>query len=267
MIHMVTCENRHLYQSELDEMHQLRRVHFIEERGWSRMTVKEGGEYDECDDERTVYFLALDQDGRVAVSMRARPTDDRCIIADVFPQLIEPESGDVRGSDIWEISRIFATKSNRLRTGIRRRNEVFLASMEAAVSAGITRLVGMIDTYLLPQAQRFPWDLRPIGLPSAYPEGEVIGVGIPANRGELARVRRELGVRAPIIVPEAQNGITPQELELLMSADKLKSIDLALVKDVIAMAARSEIAPTNEQIAAIIERAKAQRSGTAVALH
>jgi acyl-homoserine lactone synthase len=263
MIHMVTSDNRHYYEAELREMHELRRVHFVEERGWSKMTVRDGGEFDECDDERTIYFLALDNEGHVAVSMRARPTDDRCIIADVFPQLIEPETGDVRGSDIWEISRIFATKSNRMRTGIRRRNEVFLASMEAAVAAGITRLVGMIDTYLLPQAQRFPWHLKPVGLPCAYPEGEVIGVGIPTDRGELARVRRELGVRGQIIVPEpmGEGAITPQEMELLLSADKLSPDDMALVKSVIGMAVRQESRAASEQISAVIERAQARRNG------
>jgi len=266
MIHVVTVENRHFYESELKEMHELRRVHFVEERGWSKMTVREGGEFDECDDERTIYFLALDGDGHVAVSMRARPTDDRCILADIFPQLVEPEAGDVRGSDIWEISRIFATRSNRLRMGIKRRNEVFLASMEAAVEAGVTRLVGMIDTFLLPQAQRFPWDLRPVGLPSAYPEGEVIGVGIPTNRGELARVRRELGLKGAVIVPQPHGGITPQELELLMSADRLTMGDLAMVKDVIAIVARTAQDASGEQIAAVIERARAQRTGL-VALH
>ena len=50
-----------------------------------RMTVREGGEYDNCDDERTIYFLQpLDEAGRVAVSMRARPTDDKRILSDVF---------------------------------------------------------------------------------------------------------------------------------------------------------------------------------------
>lgn len=262
MIHMITAENRHLYRAELREMHELRRVHFVEERGWSQMTIRNGGEYDNSDDSRAVYFLALDNEGRVAVSMRARPTDDQCILADVFPQLVEPESGDVRGSDIWEISRIFATKGNRLRAGIKRRNEVFLATMEAAVAAGVTRLVGMIDTYLLAQAQRFPWDLRPLGLPSSYPEGEVIGVGIPTNMGELARARLGLGVAGPIIVPAPINEgtLTPQEMEQLLTAGRLAPDDLAMVKSVIAWAGKtSHVA--DDQLAAFIERKQAQRIG------
>jgi hypothetical protein len=105
-----------------------------------------------------------------------------------------------------------------------------------------------------------------VGLPSAYPEGEVIGVGIPTNRGELARVRRELGCKGGIIVPEARGGISPHELELLMSAGRLTPGDLAMVKDIIALAARTDLAPSGEQIAAVIERAQSQRAGAA-ALH
>ena len=46
MIHIITANNRHIYRAQLAEMHELRRVHFVEERGWSDLTVIGGGEYD-----------------------------------------------------------------------------------------------------------------------------------------------------------------------------------------------------------------------------
>ena len=76
MIHMITAENRHLYRAELREMHQLRRVHFVEERGWSQLTVRDGGEYDSSDDDRAIYFLALDAEGNIARSGSCVPRDD-----------------------------------------------------------------------------------------------------------------------------------------------------------------------------------------------
>ncbi|HEX2591917.1 MAG TPA: acyl-homoserine-lactone synthase [Rhizomicrobium sp.] len=261
MIHMITQENRHLYRAELKEMHELRRIHFIEERGWAAMQVRDGGEFDGSDDDRAIYFIALDEDGHVAVSMRARPTDDKCIVADVFPHLIEPESGDVRGSDIWEISRIFATKSNRLRQGIKRRNEVLLACIEAATLAGVSRLVAMVDTFLWSQVLRYPWNISPLGLPSAYDEGEVIGFGVTVNRHELSRVRRELRVAGSVLMPTPSAAtLTPQEMELLLTAGRLAPNDLALVKQVIAFARQTPQA-TGEQLSAVIERKQAQRAG------
>lgn len=201
MIHVVTAENRMRYLRQLDEMFQLRRVHFVEERGWGGLTVRNGAEIDDWDDESTIYFMALDSAGNIGVCMRARPTEDKCIIRDLFPQLVHPESKPVSGPHVWEISRIFATPRFRRREGIRRRDEVFLASMEAAAAAGVTRLVGIIDTFHLPQAMRFPWALRPLGLPLPYPEGEMIGVGIVISADELHRVREAIAQDGPIISP------------------------------------------------------------------
>lgn len=199
MIHMITKGNRHLFNEELREMHQLRKIHFVDERGWSQMNVREDGEFDQYDDDKAIYFVALDGEGHVGVSMRARPTEDGCMVADTFPELIHPECTPIKTKQTWEISRIFATRTNRTRAGIRRRDEVFLASMEAAAEQGISRLVGIIDTYLLPQAMRFPWRLTPLGLPAAYPEGEMIGVQIPVSQEDVLRARESMALNGSVI--------------------------------------------------------------------
>jgi len=54
MIHIVTSANRALYAAALAEMHRLRKVHFVDERGWTAMTVRDGGEYDAYDDDQAV---------------------------------------------------------------------------------------------------------------------------------------------------------------------------------------------------------------------
>ncbi len=255
MIHMVTAENRHLYRDQIKEMHALRKAHFVDERGWSGMNVQDGGEYDDMDDERMVYFLALDDDGHIGVSMRSRPTEDKCVVADVFPMLINPNSPPVKAPGVWEISRIFATKRFRLREGIKRRNEVFLASVEAAVAAGGTRLVGIIDTFLLPQAMRFPWALKPLGLPQPYPEGEMIGVDIAISKQELYKIREALAIDGPIILPSPQPfsvstrmDYSPQEIELLWLAGKLPPSTIAALNAVTADVAAYQSNATDEQL-------------------
>ena len=37
MIHVVTSDNRHLYASQLWEMFQIRKQHYIDERGWAEL--------------------------------------------------------------------------------------------------------------------------------------------------------------------------------------------------------------------------------------
>lgn len=263
MIHLVSKENRHLYKAQLEEMHQLRRVHFVDERGWSQMNVRDGGEYDDSDDDRTLYFLALDDEGHVGVSMRARPTDDKCIVADVFPQLIHRETAPCKATDCWEISRIFSTRKFRTRSGLRRRDEVFLASMEAAVDHGVTRLVGIIDTYLLPQAMRFPWNLKPLGLPAAYPEGEMIGVDIPVSRDLLQDAREALAIEGSIIMASSppRSAVTEAEIYELLKAQRLPPEALSAFADLVRDTAALQDRVSEDQLMAMIDRLAAQWRG------
>ncbi len=262
MIHMVGKANRHLYRAELEEMHRLRKACFVDERGWSQMTVRDdGGEYDDFDDDRMIYFLALDDDGHVGVSMRARPTDDKCIVADVFPQLIHPSAGPVKSAQTWEISRIFSTRRFRTRSGLRRRDEVFLASMEAAVAHGVTRLVGIIDTFLLPQAMRFPWSLKPLGLPAAYPEGEMIGVDIPVSRQELANAREALAIEGDIIAPSVGDTapvITESELAELMKIRRLSPGAVQIFRELVRDTADLQDKVSEQQQLAMIDQLAAR---------
>jgi acyl-homoserine lactone synthase len=267
MIHLVGKDNRHLFKAQLEEMHQLRRVHFVDERGWSQMNVRDGGEYDDSDDDRTLYFLALDEDGQVGVSMRARPTDDKCIVADVFPQLIHGDVASCKSPQVWEISRIFSTRRFRTRSGLRRRDEVFLASMEAAVDHGVTRLVGIIDTYLLPQAMRFPWNLKPLGLPAAYPEGEMIGVDIPVSRDLLQDARESLAIEGSIIADAAprSTGVTEAEIYELLKAQRLPPEALTAFADLVRDAAALQDKVSEDQLLAMIDRLAAQWRGKQIA--
>src|SRR5205807_3255571 len=133
-------------------------------------------------------------------------------------------------------------------------------SMEAAVAHGVTRLVGIIDTYLLPQAMRFPWRLTPLGLPSAYPEGEMIGVQIPVSREDLESAREALAQEGPIISPfppilSMLNTLTPAEFGRLLQVypapqDRL-TVLTQLIGDVLLVQEHVE----EHQILAMVDKA------------
>ena len=72
MIHIISAANRHLYRDQVEQMHQLRRVHFVEECGWKDMNIVDGGEYDQFDDDRTVYFLAFGPGAQPVEEWRVR---------------------------------------------------------------------------------------------------------------------------------------------------------------------------------------------------
>lgn len=193
MIHIVTASNRHLYRSQLAQMHQLRRVHFVEERGWKDLRVVDGGEYDDFDDHRTVYILALGPEAQVIGAMRARPTDDKCMLTDVFPELIGPDQPALRGEGIWEISRIFMTRAARDLKKAGKANitiDVLLAAMEFTQDHGIDRLVGVIDLPAFAPSRAGGWNIRMVGLPLDADDGPIVGIEVANTWQDIESFRR-----------------------------------------------------------------------------
>ena len=198
MIHVITAQNRQLYVEQLADMFQFRRIHFVEENGWTDLRVDESGERDAFDDDHAVYLLGLDPQDRIEVGLRVRPTTEGCILADHYPHMVAPGAPAVKGPEAWEMSRIFSTHAyRRERRGGRRVAEAFLAAMETAHAAGAAQLVGMVDMRLYPLASNIAWDLRLTGLPAAYPYGVMAGVRAAAGAAEIARLRESLGLAGP----------------------------------------------------------------------
>jgi len=243
MIHVVTAANRELYRDALREMHQLRRVHFVEERGWTAMTVRDGGEYDAYDDDKTVYLLSLNEDGSVGCSMRMRPAETGSILSDVFPHLIAADEPTLLRPDVWEISRYFAARSARGRAGARARAEVRLASLEVAHARGVKRLIGMIDLEMLPpMLTASGWRVRTLGLPAPYDEGVAQAIEVQVSRGAIIDMAESQGLSETAALeldPQRAPKLPPQEIEALIRLAQTDSqqsrILVALVRRVVAL--------------------------------
>jgi len=196
MIHVVTAENAHLYTDQLLEMHRWRRIQCIETNGWRDLVVVEGGEYDDFDDDLAIYLLGLNAAGAIEVGMRCHPSEPRCMLADKYPQLIAEGETPKKGADVWEISRLFTTAAYRDRKSGRgeRVFEVYVAAMEIALAAGVTRLVGMLDMALYASVSASPIEFRLTGLPQPYQFGVMAGVEIPLSDALLLRMREAIAV-------------------------------------------------------------------------
>src|SRR5262245_7153765 len=118
MIHVITIANRSFYRPQLGEMHAQRKAFFVDQLGWKACEIRDGGEYDDMDDERAVYLLSLNNEGGVQAGLRMRPADDRSIILDKFPQTIDPQMHPGRNSLVWEGSRIYQIPAVRGAAGI-----------------------------------------------------------------------------------------------------------------------------------------------------
>jgi N-acyl-L-homoserine lactone synthetase len=224
MIHVVTAANRSLYEPQLLQMHQQRTKVFVEGMGWNRPVAADGGEYDEGDDDRAIYFLALDDEGQVEGGLRARPTDDWCMAADVFPHFIGPDEDSVRNLDVWEMARLYGMGHLRGPEGFRRRGEIRLAILEKAVQCGVRRIIGMSEVYLVGPAMRSGWRLRVCGLPQSYGEGEAVAVEVEASPDAIVELMEKLALRDPVMLEldpaEAIEDIGPKEVEVFLQAMK-----------------------------------------------
>jgi len=63
-------------------------------------------------------LFAVEPSGAISCSMRMRPALTGSILADVFPHLIAADEVSVAHSDIWEISRYFASGAARGKIGL-----------------------------------------------------------------------------------------------------------------------------------------------------
>ncbi len=114
-VHIINNANRHLYERELDEHHQIRHRIYVEElqcRGLKPRADKR--EYDQFDMDETVYVLALEE-GRVVGGLPLVPTTGPHLIADVFPRFASMQ-GVPRAPDIAEWTRLFVVPERRENT-------------------------------------------------------------------------------------------------------------------------------------------------------
>lgn len=219
MIHVVTHAQRHVYARQLTAMHRMRREVFVETRGWTLQTREDGGEYDRGDDDKAIYFLMLDRDGGLQVSVRVRPVTDWSILLDEMPGCVEGEVSSLRRPDVWEMARHLAGQQGRSTGEAKRRAAEFrIAILEAALNRGVTRLVGSVDVGLLAHGIRAWLDLRPLGLPVVYPEGgAAVGYEIPVSEDLIDRLKRAHGITRrsafELEVESATPWMTPAGLE------------------------------------------------------
>jgi N-acyl-L-homoserine lactone synthetase len=195
MLHVVTGANRHLYGTQLTQMHRQRYELFVLRRGWN-LPVRDGGEYDEGDDERAVYLLALDRAGDCRGSMRLRPADDFSYLIDRMPEWVDGDPQALRQDpNLWEIAR-WINQGGR-RTG----QEIRIGMVEYLLSRGAVQGISCPDEEMARYALDTGWRLRFLGSPRRYPEGGVaVAITQPVSAAEVEYLRAYFGRRDPVLM-------------------------------------------------------------------
>ncbi|MCG7392003.1 GNAT family N-acetyltransferase [Microvirga sp. ACRRW] len=205
-IHVVTQENRALYEESLQQFHRLRHQIFVEERGWNDLRQSDGLEVDAYDNEHAIYLLAIDA-GRVVGGQRLYPTLMPHMISEVFSGLAP--RGIPQAADIFEWTRYFVVKERRTgRTDCR----LLAAMQEFCLEEGISEVTAVVEMWWLPRWQQAGFKVRPLGLPQMIEGQPCIAAAIEISQASLEYVRKLAGLRGASLIREGLSSPHAQQV-------------------------------------------------------
>lgn len=109
MAEIIWKENRDLYLSELDEMHERRDAVFFDQMGWCREAagIEKGYDHDQFDDEHAIYLIQKNaRTGRLVAHCRLLRTDRPHMMTEVWSHMCNGEAGVPTGPNILEFTRV-----------------------------------------------------------------------------------------------------------------------------------------------------------------
>jgi acyl-homoserine lactone synthase len=199
MIHVVTAENRHLYEREMRAHHRLRHDIYIVEQKWKNLQAVDGLEFDQFDNDDAVYLLAI-ENGYVVGGSRFVSTIKPHLLSEVFPSLADVK-GVPRAPDIFEWTRFFAVSKRRDgRVGGGVTGKLMAGVFEFLVDEEARGFTFVCEAWWLPRVHQWGWKLSPLGLPGLFNDEWLVASYVTADRQTLERIRHDYKVEKPILI-------------------------------------------------------------------
>jgi acyl homoserine lactone synthase len=194
-----------LFPTEMDAMFRNRALVFSERLGWD-VTVRDGRERDEFDDENPLYLISVDpHTNEYWGSLRLLPTTGPNMLRDVFPFLL----GDgefIESATIWETSRICAVAADgqpeRSKNGVSLALGELLAGIgEVAIIAGLTQIVAVFDARIYRVLRAAGCNPEIIGRPRRIGSTMSYAGLFDTGEGPLQSIRDALGIEGSVLAP------------------------------------------------------------------
>ncbi|MFZ4115437.1 MAG: acyl-homoserine-lactone synthase [Chthoniobacterales bacterium] len=105
MLQLITPENYHAHQEDLQAMYRLRHKIFFEQLRWD-VTSENGMERDQYDETQMYYLIYKDQEGIIRGSLRLIEMIHECMFDGPFNFML-PNLKKFKKKGFWEISRLY----------------------------------------------------------------------------------------------------------------------------------------------------------------
>ncbi|MEP5155623.1 acyl-homoserine-lactone synthase [Planktotalea sp.] len=231
MIIVVDGVNADQFQGLLSQVFELRARVFRDRLGWD-VEVIDGQERDHFDDLFPTHIVSVNDDGKVAGSMRLLQTTGPNMLADVFSSILQGQPAP-RSPLIWEATR-FCVDTNLLESGKSNNSisyvtsEVMVGAFEYARSAGVEDAVAVIDPIMnrvLKRSSNAPYDY----LGKATPMGKVTAMAalMDCSAERIEAVRSFANIKGSVFIDEEEaierfgdenlNPQTPEALDAIRS--------------------------------------------------
>ncbi len=199
MIDVVTLDNRHLYEDEIEQMWRRRYEIYVRERGWRELDRPDGREIDQFDTGAADYLLAIEDGHRVVGGSRLVPTTEPTLMSDVFPNLAAVK-GVPRSERIFEWTRYFVVPERREPHVISPvASAIMCGIQEYGLSKGAEAVSIVLETYWLPRFLEAGWNPRPLGLPETIDGEPTTAILCDVSEEVLEATRALRGIAAPVL--------------------------------------------------------------------
>jgi len=198
MIHVVTAENIHQYQNEMEQVYRLRHKVFVEELGWTELAKPDGREIDQFDTKHAVHMLYI-ENKKVLGYQRLLPSTRPHLLTEITPQLCEVEPPV--GAHIWEVSRHCVAPGHREKGRFASpiANCLLSGIVEWGLANGVSVAIIEIDPLLLLRLVQLHFRMLPLGLPQRIGDQDILAVTASFDERTLERLRELRGNRQRVL--------------------------------------------------------------------
>lgn len=206
MIILINGSERNEFSYIVNEMHKIRAQVFHDRLMWD-VSVENGLERDEFDEENPLYLVSVDETkGIVQGSLRLLPTTGPNMLRDIFPILLD-DGNVVESANIWEVSRFAIAPHAELPAPGRQLSyvtgELLAGIVEVGLTSGLSDVVAVFDSRMIRILRSGGYPPEIIGGPKKIGVCTTYAGLFEISEEKLKDIREACGIKHSVLDPQS----------------------------------------------------------------